>query len=66
MSDFDDSQFDEDDLLDNVLEEDGSEHFLYGEKRSPDSDPGKKSGCLGLILLLIIPVPLIYLIINPP
>jgi hypothetical protein len=66
MSDFDDSQFDDDDLLDNVLEEDGSEHFLYGEKRSPNSDPGKKSGCLGLILFLIIPLPLIYLLIHPP
>ena len=56
MADFEEEQLEEDDILDNMLEEDGSEHFLYGDKKGPDADPGSKSGCMSTIVLLLVPV----------
>ena len=59
MADFEDEQLEEDDILDNMLEEDGSEHFLYGDKKGPAADPGSKSGCMSSIVLVLVPVALI-------
>ena len=51
----DDDVFEKDDALDNLLEDDGEDHFLYAKARKPDHQPGTKSGCLGLIVMLILP-----------
>ena len=59
MADFEEEQLEEDDILDNMLEEDGSEHFLYGDKKGPNADPGSKMGCLSTIVLLLVPVGII-------
>jgi len=55
MSNKEDERFDKDDALDNMLEEDGEDHFLYGSAQKPDHQPGPRSGCFGLIALLGIP-----------
>ena len=52
----DDDIFEKDDALDNILEDDGEDHFLYGKAQKPDHQPGPRSGCFGLIALLILPV----------
>lgn len=56
MTGKEDEQFEKDDALDNMLEEDGEDHFLYGNAEKPDHQPGPRSGCFGLVLLLIMPV----------
>ena len=59
-----DDIFEKDDALDNILEDDGEDHFLYGKVQKPDHQPGPRSGCFGLILVLILPASLLswYLI----
>lgn len=50
-----------DDALDNFLEDDGSDHFLYGDVKEPDQRPGTKAGCMGVIVLMLIPVSALWL-----
>lgn len=59
-----DDLFEKDDALDNILEDDGEDHFLYGKIQKPDHQSGPRSGCFGLILIVILPTSLLswYLI----
>lgn len=50
-----------DDILDNIPDADGEDEFLYGDNRPPDHDPGSKSGCLALLLMIAIPAGIIAL-----
>ena len=47
MDDFDDNIFDEDDALD---------YIMYEEVEKEVNDPQSRSGCLGVLLILVIPV----------
>ena len=47
MDDYDDNIFDEDDALD---------YIIYEEVEKEVNDPNSRSGCLGMMLTLVIPV----------
>lgn len=47
MDDFDDNIFDEDDALD---------YIIYEEAEKEVNNPYSRSGCLGMLLVLVIPV----------
>ena len=47
MDDYDDNIFDDDDALD---------YIMYEEVEKEVNDPQSRSGCLGVLLILVIPV----------
>lgn len=51
MDDLDDNIFDDDDALDYIMSE---------EVEAWDQQPQGKTGCLGVILILVMPIGLIY------
>ncbi len=60
MDDFDDNIFDEDDALDYIM----SEEVEKEAKKTEVNNTEGRSGCLGVVLLLIFPVLLVELLAD--